>query len=205
MPYPAEGIYGFDKDGNELSEQLTVHQLLGSEIYLFSNQDYDEKFELEFALKPIIRNSPTIFSSISVSNKPKVLSLYSFKEKIVSLLSLCDKLDAEVAINIKCRGYRKQFTVRRFASEVKFDPVDKLYSFESGDSSGEVSHNLLAMKIAEPECKPVSLPRRMLGSIELDRFEVAKEMTKGGPWLIIPEIGLILTLDLYFILKMHSK
>lgn len=186
LPYPAEGIYGFDKDGNELSEQLTVHQLLGSEIYLFSNQDYDEKFELEFALKPIIRNSPTIFSSISVSNKPKVLSLYSFKEKIVSLLSLCDKLDAEVAISIKCRGYRKQFTVRRFASEVKFDPVDKLYSFESGDSSEEVSHNLLAMKIAEPECKTVSLPRRMLGSIELDRFEVAKEMTKGGPWLIIP-------------------
>ncbi len=187
LPYPAEGIYGFDNDGNELSEQLTVHQLLGSEIYLFSNQDYDEKFELEFALKPIIRNSPTIFSSISVSNKPKVLSLYSFKEKIVSLLSLSDKLDAEVAISIKCRGYRKQFTVRRFASEVKFDPIDQLYSFESNTFSDEVSHNLLAMRIAEPECKPVNLPRRMLGSIELDRFEIAKEMTKGGPWLIIPE------------------
>tara|TARA_R110000822_G_scaffold191315_1_gene330004 strand:- start:19448 stop:22744 length:3297 start_codon:yes stop_codon:yes gene_type:complete len=187
LPYPAEGIYGFDKDGNELPGQLTIHQLLGSEIYLFSNQDYDEKFELEFALKPIIRNSPTIFSSISVSNKPKVLSLYSFKEKIVSLLSLSDKLDAEVAISIKCRGYKKQFTVRRFASEVKFDPIDQLYSFESNTFSDEVSHNLLAMRIAEPECKPVNLPRRMLGSIELDRFEIAKEMTKGGPWLIIPE------------------
>ncbi|WP_189379507.1 STY4851/ECs_5259 family protein [Thalassotalea profundi] len=187
LPYPAEGIYGFDKDGNELPEQLTIHQLLGSEIYLFSNQDYDEKFELEFALKPIIRNSPTIFSSISVSNKPKVLSLYSFKEKIVSLLSLSDKLDAEVAISIKCRGYKKQFTVRRFASEVKFDPIDQLYSFESNAFSDEVSHNLLAMRIAEPECKPVNLPRRMLGSIELDRFKIAKEMTKGGPWLIIPE------------------
>ena len=187
LPYPAEGIYGFDNAGNELSEQLTVHQLLGSEIYLFSNQDYDKKFELEFALKPIIRNSPTIFSSISVSNKPKVLSLYSFKEKIFSLLSLSDKLDAEVAISIKCRGYRKQFTVRRFASEVKFDSIDQLYSFESNTFSDEISHNLLAMRIAEPECKPVNLPRRMLGSIELDRFEIAKEMTKGGPWLIIPE------------------
>lgn len=187
LPYPAEGIYGFDKDGNELSEQLTINQLLGSEIYLFSNQDYNKKFELELVLKPIIRNSPTILSFISVSNKPKVLSLYSFKEKIFSLLSLSDKLDAEVAVNIKCLGYSKQFIVRRFASEVKFDSIDELFSLESNAFLDGVSHNLLAMRIAEPERQPINLPRKMLGSIELDRFEIAKEMTKGGPWLIIPE------------------
>lgn len=187
LPYPAEGIYGFDKDGNELPEQLTINQLLGSEVYLFSNQDYIERFSIEFALKPISRNSPTILSSISVSNKPKILSLYSFKEKIVSLLSLSDKLDAEVSIDIKSRGYRKQFTVKRFASVVKYDSVDQLYSLESNVLSNEVSLNLQAMKIAEPECKPVNLPRRMSGSFELDRFEVATEMAKGGPWLIIPE------------------
>jgi hypothetical protein len=187
LPYPAVGIYGFDKDGNELNERLTIHQLLGSEIYLFSNQDYDEKFELEFALKPIDRNSPTIFSSISVADKPRVLSLYSFKEKIISLLSLSDKLDAEVGINIKSRGYCKRYTVRRFASEIQFDQQDKLYSFESSTFTGEVNYNPVAIRIAEPERHPVILPRKKLGSIELDRFEIAKEMSKGGPWLIIPE------------------
>lgn len=187
LPYPAEGIYGFDKDGNELNERLTIHQLLGSEIYLFSVQDYTEKFELVFDLKPITRNSPTISASISVADKPKILNLYSFKEKIIALLSLSDNLDAEVSITIKSRNDSKNYTVRRFAFDIKFDPLDNLYSFEPGDFIDKTSHQPIAMRIAEPERSSVNLPRKKLGSIELDRFEPAKEMSKGGPWLIIPE------------------
>ncbi len=42
------------------------------------------------------------------------------------------------------------------------------------------------MLIAEPERKPINLLRRMLGSIELDVFDLPNEMGKSGPWLIIP-------------------
>ncbi|WP_039987992.1 STY4851/ECs_5259 family protein, partial [Paraglaciecola mesophila] len=40
--------------------------------------------------------------------------------------------------------------------------------------------------MAEPERKPIQLQPRMLGSVALDRFEIANEMKKEGPWLIIP-------------------
>jgi hypothetical protein len=63
--------------------------------------------------------------------------------------------------------------------------MDDLISFENNQLES-VEHCPLAMRMAEPERKPIQLQPRMLGSVELDRFEIANEMKKEGPWLIIP-------------------
>jgi hypothetical protein len=100
LPYPASGIYGYDSAGRSLDNELTINQLLGSEVFLYSHKAYVAKFKVEFLLLPISKNSPSYLSYISVADKPQILSLYSFKEKIIELLSLSDNLDAQVQISI---------------------------------------------------------------------------------------------------------
>jgi hypothetical protein len=185
LPYPASGIYGYNSEGRILDSDLTINQLLGSEVFLYSHKEYAAKFRLEFFLLPVSRNSPSYLSTISVADKPQVLSLYSFKERIIELLSLSNSLDAQVQVCISDSSNMKKYNVRRFASDIKIDRMDDLISFENGQLES-VEHCPLAMRIAEPERKPIQLQPRMLGSIELDRFEIADEMKKEGPWLIIP-------------------
>ena len=185
LPYPASGIYGYNAEGKTLDRELTINQLLGSEITLYSDREYAEKFTLDFSLLPVTSNSPSYISFVSVSEKPQLVSLYSFKEKILELLSLSDSLDAQVQISISNSSQTKKYIVRRFASDIKIDRMNDLVSFETS-LLGRVEHIPLAMRMAEPERKPIELKPRMLGSIELGHFEIAHEMKKNGPWLIIP-------------------
>lgn len=185
LPYPASGIYGYNAEGKILGRELTINQLLGSEVFLYSDKKFTEKFKLEFSLLPLRTNSPSHNFAISVADKPQTLSLYSFKEKIIELLSLSDSLDAKVQIRISNSSNDKTYVIRRFASNILIDHMDDLISFENS-SINEGEHFPLAMKIAEPERKPVKLQHKMLGSIELDIYEIDTEMKKFGPWLIIP-------------------
>jgi hypothetical protein len=185
LPYPASGIYGYNAEGNILDRELTINQLLGSEITLYSDREYAEKFTLDFSLLPVTSNSPSYISFVSVAEKPQLVSLYSFKEKIIELLSLSDSLDAQIQISISNASQIKKYIVRRFASDIKIDRMNNLVSFAT-DLQDCVKHIPLAMRMAEPERKPIELQTRMLGSIELGHFEIAHEMQKNGPWLIIP-------------------
>jgi hypothetical protein len=185
LPYPASGIYGYSADGKFLEKELTINQLLGSEVYLYSNKDFAVKFNLEFSLLPQRSNTPSIKYTISVGDKPQVINLYSFKEKIVELLSLSESLDAQVQINIVNSTYSQKYTVRRFASNIRIDRQNDLVSFDSAPSFDDELIPL-AMRMAEPERKPIKLLPKMLGSIDIGCFELASEMKKEGPWLIIP-------------------
>jgi hypothetical protein len=185
LPYPASGIYGYNAEGKVLDRELTINQLLGSEISLYSDREYAEKFTLEFSLLPDKSYSPSYISYVAVAAKPQVVSLYSFKERIIELLSLSDSLDAQVQISISNSSQIKKYIIRRFASNIKIDRMNDLISFET-DLQGRTERIPLAMRMAEPERKPIELKSRMLGSIELGQFEIANEMKKNGPWLIIP-------------------
>lgn len=185
LPYPGAGIYGYDADGHKLDNELTINQLLGSEIYLYSNKEYADKFKLEFLLLPQRTNAPSFSSFVYVEDKPQVVSLYSFKERIIELLSLSNSLDAKVQILISSSKSSKKYIVRRFASDISIDRMDDLISF-SGTVVGDKGHFPLAMRMAEPERKPIELQAKSMGRIELDRYEISSQLKKGGPWLIIP-------------------
>lgn len=185
LPYPASGIYGYKADGKSLEKELTINQLLGSEVFLYSHKDYAVKFSLEFSLLPQRSNTPTIKYVIVVGDKPQVINLYSFKEKIVELLSLSESLDAQVQISISNSTYSQKYIVRRFASNIRIDRQNALVSFDSAYLFDD-SLNPLVMRISEPDRKPIKLLAKMLGGVDVGYFELANEMKKEGPWLIIP-------------------
>ncbi|MBR8842151.1 STY4851/ECs_5259 family protein [Pseudoalteromonas sp. JC3] len=187
LPYPVSGIFAFDNEGQPLKHELTVEQLLGAEVNLYSAKTYPEEVSIELALKPINRTSPRYFSKVKVADRTLSVSLYSFKEKIIELMSMSNVLDAEVEINLSGVGGHKVFTIRRYMSQLNFDPV-------SGGIS--VAHERLpqnenimapmAMLIAEPERAPCELIQKEVGGISLGWYEVTDKMQRTGPWMLVP-------------------
>ncbi len=119
LPYPAHGIYGYDSEGQSLPRELTVNQLLGSELYLYSNKNRNEEFKVEIALRPLVTNSPYFTYSIFVGEKPQSINLYSFKERILELFSLSDDLRAEVQISVtSSSNLKRMYIVKRYSSGV---------------------------------------------------------------------------------------
>lgn len=192
LPFPAAGVFGFDSKGDELGTSLTVHQLLGSKVLLYSAKDYSETFTLSLALKPIVRNSPRFESKIKVGNRPVSISLYSFKERIMELFALSaldDGIDAEVEIEIRNGVNAKKYIVRKYIAELEIDTKHNIVSFISSNGIDTFSEQPQAIRIAEPERHSEYLPAKKLGDIVLDRYELVPAMFKGDVWLIIPGEG----------------
>lgn len=192
MPFPAAGVFGFDSKGDELGTSLTVPQLLGSKVLLYSAKDYSETFTLSLALKPIFRNSPRFESKIKVGNRPVSISLYSFKERVMELFALSaldDGIDAEVGIEIRNGVNAKKYTVKKYIAELEIDTKHNIVSFISSNGIDTFSEQPQAIRIAEPERHSEYLPAKKLGDIVLDRYELVPAMFKGDVWLIIPGEG----------------
>lgn len=192
LPFPAAGVFGFDSKGNQLAASLTVPQLLGSNVLLYSAKDYVETFTLSLALKPIFRNSPRFESKIKVGNSPVSISLYSFKERIMELFALSaldDGIDAEVEIEIRNGVNAKKYTVRKYITELEIDTKHNIVSFISCNGIDTFSEQPQAIRIAEPERHCEHLPAKKLGDIVMDRYELLPAMFKGDVWLIIPGPG----------------
>lgn len=192
LPFPASGIYGFNSCGEELSPYLTIPQLLGSEIRLYSDKDYLDTYTLSIALKPISHQSPRFETKIKVGESPVSVSLYSFKERIIELFSLCESnkhLDAEIEIEFRNQGNSKTYTVRRFVTELDFDTAHNIVSYGQTDAIDTFQEEPQAIRIAEPEQQAIALPHKKLGDIELDRYEFPAPVLKGDVWMIIPPRG----------------
>ncbi|GAB2922278.1 STY4851/ECs_5259 family protein [Rheinheimera gaetbuli] len=192
LPFPAAGVFGFDSKGDELGTSLTVPQLLGSKVLLYSAKDYIETFTLSVALKPICRNSPRFESKIKVGNRPVSISLYSFKERIMELFALSaldDGIDVEVEIEIRNGVNAKKYNVRKYITELEIDTTQNIVSFVDTSAIDTFNEQPQAIRIAEPERHSEYLPAKKLGDIVVDRYELLPAMFKGDVWLIIPGVG----------------
>lgn len=192
LPFPAAGIFGFNSKGDELSSSLTVPQLLGSEVLLYSAKDYVETYILSVSLKPITRNSPRFESKIKVGNRPVTVSLYSFKDRIMELFALCaleEGIDAEVEIEIRNGINAKKYNVRKFITKIEIDAKHNIVSFNSDSEVDTFSEQPQTLRIAEPERHTLPLPPKKLGDILFDRYELPPAMFKGDVWMIIPGRG----------------
>lgn len=187
LPFPVSGIYAFDNKGLSLKRELTIEQLLGAEVNLYSAKTFPEEVNIELILKPKHKSSPRYFSKVKVSDHTLSVSLYSFKEKIIELLSLSNNLDAEVELSINGLGNKKLFSIRRYMFQLKFDPVNGDVSITQGDSL--LNNNLdgpKAMLIGEPERSAIELPQKEVGGISLGWYSVTDKILKAGPWMLVP-------------------
>lgn len=192
VPFPAAGVFGFDSKGSELGSSLTVPQLLGSEVLLYSAKDFVETFTLSVSLKPIIRNSPRFEAKIKVGNRPVSVSLYSFKDRIMELFALSaleDGIDAEVEIEIRNGVNTKKYNVRKYITEIEIDTKHNIVSFNSNSGVDTYSEQPQTLRIAEPERHMQPLPAKKLGDVVLDRYELLPAMFKGDVWMVTPGRG----------------
>ncbi|AFT94988.1 hypothetical protein AMBAS45_07565 [Alteromonas macleodii str. 'Balearic Sea AD45'] len=186
LPFPASGMFAFDSEGKPLKTELTVEQLLGAEVNLYSAKSYPEDVSIELALKPNNRTSPRYQSKVKVKDRTLSVSLYSFKEKIIELMSLSNNLDAEVEICLSGLSDRKVFSIRRYISSLNFDSVGGGIALAQSELAHGDLKPPMAMLIAEPERPPLELPEKEIGGISLGWFNTTEKMEKTGPWMIVP-------------------
>jgi hypothetical protein len=184
-PYPAEGVFAFDVNDKKLKTDLTIQELIGSQVHLYSNKDFAEIFEIEIALLPITSRSPKYIFKIPVKNRSEIISLYSYKPQIIELLSLSDDLDASVRLKI---GNKKAFScnIKRFAELVQIDRQNNLIFFTTSLVAKHYLQKPIAIRIAEPEQKPIKLESKNFNGLELNHFQIPRKIETGGPWMIVP-------------------
>jgi len=190
LPYPASGIYAFNQDNEPLVHDLSVDDLIGSRLYLFSSGTSSESFNIELALIPLGTSTPCYSWNVRVDDKPLDINLYSYKDRINELMSL-GSLDATVRLTIKGKGNNvKTFNIRRHSHELDIDHEMNRVSLK-GDSSikhmFDDSFRPVAMLISEPERNPIELEPKLIGGVNLGFFDIPNFMEKEGPWLIVPK------------------
>lgn len=187
LPYPAEGVYAYDQDGVAIKSDTTIDRLIGSQLHLYSSKDYAQTFEIEIALAPIKTGSPKVVYKIPVNQKSKVISLYSYKQQILELMSLSEDIDAFVRLSVRLRQDMFVCNIRRFASSVILDRELKQISFDSSLLRKRDIHRPIAIRIAEPEQKEITFDSVLKG-VELNHFSIPSALETEGPWMIVPHV-----------------
>jgi len=190
LPYPASGIYAFNKDNDRLDSDVSIDDLIGSRLYLYSSSTSSESFNIELALLPLGTSTPHYSWDIRVDDKPLEINLYSYKDRINELMSL-GSLDAIVRITIKGKAKNvKRFDIRRHSHVLDIDHEMHTIGLQ-GESS--IKHMIddsfrpVAMLISEPERNPIDLEPKLIEGVNVGLFAIPNLMEKEGPWLIVPQ------------------
>jgi hypothetical protein len=190
LPFPASGIYAFNKDNVPLAMDVSVDDLIGSRLYLYSSSISSESFSIELALMPQGRSTPNYNWNVRVDDKPLEINLYSYKDRINELMSL-GALDATVRLTIKGKQRNiKTFNIRRHSHAIDVDYQMHTVGLK-GDASLKYmfddSFRPMAMLISEPERSPLLLEPKLVEGMNVGMFEIPSLMDKEGPWLIVPQ------------------
>jgi hypothetical protein len=190
LPFPAAGIYAFNKDNVPLAFDVSVEDLIGSRLYLYSSSLTSESFNIELALMPQGRSTPNYSWDVRVDDKPVEINLYTYKDRINELMSL-GALDATVRLTIKGKRRNiKTFNIRRHSHMLDIE-----YQMHTVGLKGDASlkhmfddtFRPMAMLISEPESSPLLLEPKLVEGMNVGIFEIPSLMDKEGPWLIVPQ------------------
>lgn len=191
LPYPAAGIFAFNKNDEVLESDVSIDDLIGSRLYLYRSNLSSEIFNIEMALLPQGRATPNYRWNVRVDNKPVEINLYSYKDRINELMSL-GSLDATIRLTIKGSGRNsKVFNIRRHSHSIEIDHQMSTVTLK-GDISSKCmlddSFKPMAMLISEPERAPVILEPKLFDGFNIGVFDIPNFMDKEGPWLIVPHV-----------------
>lgn len=190
LPFPASGIYAFNQDNEPLATDVSVDDLIGSRLYLYSSNISSESFNIELALMPQGRSTPNFSWNVRVDDTPVEINLYSYKDRINELMSL-GALDATVRLTIKGKQRSiKVFNIRRHSHAVDVDYQMHTVSLK-GDASLKYmfddAFRPMAMLISEPERAPLILEPKLVEGMNVGLFEIPSSMDKEGPWLVVSQ------------------
>ncbi|GAM73618.1 hypothetical protein JCM19241_3073 [Vibrio ishigakensis] len=189
VPFPAKGALGYDSNDNPLEQDLYLDNLLGSRLYLFSEEGRPTQYKVSLVLKETrspssTRNAPRFDWSYTVDSKPLELSLFSLKEKIDLLLSLSDSLDATVEVQVSTGGSSDIYRVWQYKGELEFIEERGIVRLADTNVTGDISPVLVCL--SQPENAIPLKPKLDTSGIDLGDFELPSFVYDTGPWLVVP-------------------
>lgn len=191
VPFPARGAIAYNSDGKPLASRLTVNDLLGSRLHLFSTQGVPANFQVEAVIKTAGQgNSKTPYFQwhYKVTDKPLEVSLYGLKDAILELLSLTDLLDGEVELCVKGPGKTLNFIINHYSTMLEHDRSTNTVFLRSTALSNAEGVKPVLMSLSDPEQKPFALVSRQTEGIATGEYELPSFIQHNGPWLIVPDV-----------------
>lgn len=189
LPFPTKGCLVLDANGQHLSKNITINDLLGTRAFLFGRNGEPARFRLELRLMSRARRQAWYEWRYTAGERPVELNLYSLREHIENLLSLETGIDQIVEMRIDGAGSVYTWQIRRYRYSLNYDYERQvLFSNSANTRSGQIPSPVI-MLLSEPERKPVSLTSRMNEGVHVGEFELSSAIQRNGPWLVVPGKG----------------
>ncbi|WP_208846065.1 STY4851/ECs_5259 family protein [Aliivibrio finisterrensis] len=208
VPFPAKGAVAYNRHGKTLPDRLTVDDLLGSRLHLFSTRGIPANFQVEAIVSSNRRgnhNNPYFRWNYRVTDKPVEVSLYALKESILELLSLTEQLDSEVDLHVTGPGKTLNFTINHYSTILEHDRAANTVSLRSKALLDAENVKLMLMSLSAPDQKPINLLSRQSEGVDTGEYELPSCVKENGPWLIIPAEKSDVTFRAKFLFGGESK
>ncbi|HFQ5206916.1 TPA: STY4851/ECs_5259 family protein [Vibrio vulnificus] len=199
VPFPTKGAVAYNKTGKPLAPRLSVDDLLGSRLVLFSTQGMPATFQLEAVLtgkgrKEVNRQLAPYFRwSYKVTKQPVEVSLYGIKGAILELLSMTEGLDSEVELRVTGPGRTLSYVVSHFATELDHNRTENTVGIRSTTVTNYRQLTPVVMSLANPEQKPIPLVSRTSEGVEIGEYDLPEYIVNAvdghGPWLVVPDVS----------------
>ncbi|MGL5665284.1 MAG: STY4851/ECs_5259 family protein, partial [Shewanella sp.] len=190
VPFPARGAMAYHHDGKPLAKRLTVNDLLGSRLHLFSTQGIPANFKVEAVVRKLGHGNskqPFYRWDYRVTDKTVEVSLYGLKDAILELLSLSEMLDGEVELSITGPGKPLTFTINHYSTILEHDRINNTLALRSTASLNANDVKPVLMSLSDPVQKPHMLVARKSEGVNTGEYELPAFIEQDGPWLVIPQ------------------
>ncbi len=191
LPYPEEGAQLLKADGEPLAGNgLTLKDVLGTTLNLTSPPDVARTFCVSLELMGQTTQLKRQYH-YHVKKKTTEVSLYSFYDDMLSLLSVSAEQDATLRCRIETSQLHKQFYIYRYQAAIRFinqyqeffELVDHANKSLMDRSEGVT---VMAMPLANPESTPVAILPSSSNGVVTGFYELPEALRQDGPWLLYP-------------------
>ncbi|THK40640.1 hypothetical protein E8Q33_12295 [Methylophaga sp. SB9B] len=187
LPYPHEGATLFDSSGKVIDKNIvSLSQLLGMSLQLTSTSGHKQRFYMVAELRGMRVSNLRRSYPFDVFNQTISVSLHTFHDDFMQLLSTVTDQDALIKVRIETDQLIKQFEIRRYAGRLEQINHAGQFSLVTDVSLDEGQTSLIGIHLADPAENPIAIPQKMSAGISTDYFEIPQTMKTKGPWLIAP-------------------
>lgn len=189
IPFPSFGCIGFDSKGNQLKREISVDDLLGSKLSLFSPPGSSYRYKLELVLLGKAARNAGYQWFYTVAEKPLEIRLFNIREQIFDLLSLESGIDQVVELRVSGNGVRANYRIRRYATELSLDYGKSTISLTNSYRLSDDLPEPMLMLLHDPMRELIPLTSKLTEGVETGVYELPSSVEKDGPWLAVPRDG----------------
>lgn len=187
LPYPQERAILTSELETPLNVQaLHVTNLLGKRIQIFT--PFRNSY-IHITMELLSRNTSKTYK---ISHRYQCrefqieLNLFSLRDEIFNLFSIVADQDACIQLSIENDSARKLFSldVTRYEGDVRWNSEAFTIQYRNTE---QILHNAIpvALNMANP-VQQVVLEQKLSEGVDTGVFEVPRELSYSGPWLIMP-------------------